>query len=141
MHKISKIIEDIKIIFQKNIDESTPEGRAQKRAKNIALTALSAAIEKIFATLIPLITVSVSRSYLGEEIYGLWLTVTSFFSVFQFADLGLGNGLQTHLSHASGKANNIDECKELISSTFTVLLSISGALIFLSTTHLRFRAE
>lgn len=126
---LKKIFKSFKIIFSKNIDASTPEGREQKRAKAIALTAITAAIEKIFATLIPLITVSVSRKYLGEEIYGLWMTVTSLFAVFQFADLGLGNGLQTNLSHAAGKDNNVEECRELISSTFTVLLSVSGGLI------------
>lgn len=126
---INKLLKSFKIIFSKNIDSSTPEGREQKRAKAIALTAITAAVEKIFATLIPLITVSVSRKYLGDEIYGLWMTVTSLFAVFQFADLGLGNGLQTNLSHAAGKENNVKECRELISSTFAVLLSVAGGLM------------
>ena len=91
----------LKIIFTKNIDTSTEEGRMMKREKAITLTALIASIAKIIAVLIPFITVKVTRGYLGEEIYGLWSSVNSFFAFFAFADLGLGSGLQTNLSKAT----------------------------------------
>ena len=128
---ISKWRKILKIIFTKNIDTSTPEGREQKRQKAITLTALIATVAKIIALLIPFITVKATKKYLGDDIYGLWSSVNSFFAVFAFADLGLGSGLQTNLSKATGKDNNEEECKRLISSTFIMLFSVAGIIIFL----------
>lgn len=127
---IKKFSNNMKIILKKDIDTSTEEGRRQKREQAIALTSVIASIAKIIALLVPFITVRVSRAYLGEEIYGLWSSVNSFFAVFAFADLGLGSGLQTNLSKANGK-DDVEESKRLISSTFIVLLSVAGFLIFL----------
>jgi len=128
---INKWKKTLKIIFTKNIDTSTEEGRMMKREKAMTLTALIASIAKIIALLIPFITVKVTRGYLGEEIYGLWSSVNSFFAFFAFADLGLGSGLQTNLSKATGKNNNEEECKKLISSTFVMLFAVAGSIIFL----------
>lgn len=126
----NKIIKDIKIIFKKDIDISTEEGRKQKREQAIALTSIIATIAKVIALFVPFITIKVSKAYLGDEIYGLWSSVNSFFAVFAFADLGLGSGLQTNLSKANGK-DDIDGSKRLISSTFIVLLCVAGISIFL----------
>lgn len=126
-----KINKTLKIVLNKNIDTSTEEGRIAARERSIVLTSVIASIAKIIALLVPFITVRISRRYLGEEIYGLWSSVTSFFAVFAFADLGLGSGLQTNLSKARGKDNNEDECKRLISSTFTMLFIMAGILICL----------
>lgn len=128
---IKKINNTLKIVFSKNIDTSTEEGRIAKRERAIALTSIIASLAKIIALLVPFITVKISRNYLGEEIYGLWSSVNSFFAVFAFADLGLGSGLQTNLSKARGKDNNEEECKRLISSTFTMLFGVAGTIIFL----------
>lgn len=128
---LKKINYTLNIIFNKNIDTSTEEGRIAKRERAIVLTSLIASFAKIIALLVPFITVKISRSYLGEEIYGLWSSVNSFFAVFAFADLGLGSGLQTNLSKARGKDNNENECNRLISSTFIMLSIVAGILIFL----------
>lgn len=128
---IYKLKKTFSVIFKRNIDVSTEEGRKEKRQQAIALTSVIASIAKIIALLVPLITIRVSRRYLGEEIYGLWSSVNSFFAVFAFADLGLGSGLQTNLSKATGKDNNEEECQRLISSTFIMLFSVAGIIIFL----------
>ncbi len=128
---INKWKKTFKIIFNRDIDTSTDEGREEKRQQAITLTAVIASVAKIIALLIPFITVKITRSYLGEEIYGLWSSVNSFFALFAFADLGLGSGLQTNLSKATGKNNNEDECKKLISSTFIMLFAVAGIVIFL----------
>ena len=128
---INRINKTLKIIFNKNIDISTEEGRAMKRERAIVLTSVIASFSKIIALLIPFITVRITRKFLGEEIYGLWSSVNSFFAVFAFADLGLGSGLQTNLSKASGKDNNYEECNRLISSTFIMLFIVACCIIAL----------
>lgn len=125
LNKIKKLVG---IAFHGAYDTSTPEGRANERARRIALTAVTAALAKVLAMAIPLITVRITYNYLGAETYGLWNAVTSFFALFAFADLGLGNGLQTRLSQASG-LDDENLCKRLISSTYAILLIVSGALL------------
>lgn len=124
---IFSLISLINNILQKN-DLSTEEGRRHEREKRIAMSAVVAALAKVINTAIPLITIKITLSYLGSELYGLWATITSFFALFAFADLGLGNGLQTELSRATGKSD-IELCRRLISSAYAVLLAVSGVLI------------
>ena len=126
---LKKINHTLNIIFNKNIDISTEEGRIAKWERAIVLTSIIASLAKIIALLTPFITVKISRNYLGEEIYGLWSSVNSFFAIFAFADLGLGSGLQTNLSKANGKDNNDDEMERLISSTFIMLFIVSLSII------------
>ena len=119
----------ISVLFQKN-DLSTEAGRGREREKRIALSALLAAVAKVFNTAIPLITMKITIGYLGTELYGLWATVTSFFALFAFADLGLGNGLQTELSRATGR-DDIKQCRTLISSAYLVLTIVPAFLLAL----------
>lgn len=121
MKKLKRLIEVLKV---KDHDLSTPEGRANERSRRIALTAATSMVAKVAAMAIPLVSVRVSYRYLGEEIYGLWSTVTSFFALFAFADLGLGSGLQTSLSRSEG-AGDRDYSRSLISSAFVMLSAVA----------------
>ena len=125
---MSKIKQYIQLIFHGHYDTSTPEGRSLERSRNIALTAMSAMLAKVIAMITPLVTVRLTLTYMGEEIYGLWSAVTSFFTMFTFADLGLGSGLQTELSKASALEDK-SVAKRLVSSTYAILTAVSMALI------------
>lgn len=118
----------LRVVFHKPYDVSTQEGRRLERERRIALTALTGALAKMIATAIPLITVKFSLNYLGSETYGLWAAVTSFFSLFAFADLGLGNGLQTELSRATG-TDDMTLCRKLVSSAYFMLSLVAGSLL------------
>ena len=121
------------LAFRKPFDTSTREGRSQERYRRMALTAITSVIAKVLGASIPLITVKLSYNYLGPELYGLWVAIISFFSLFNFADLGLGNGLRTMLGNAYGK-NDIKKSKEMIASTFYMLIGVTLLfnIIFLS---------
>lgn len=128
---ISKVILKTKntyeLLVMKN-DLDTDIGRAREREKRIIYSAVTAVIAKVISTAIPLITVKITLSYLGYELYGLWTTIISFFSLFTFADLGLGNGLQTELSRISADGNK-ENCRKIISSAYFILLIVSLILI------------
>jgi O-antigen/teichoic acid export membrane protein len=130
---LNKIRDLIIVSFHKPYDTSTEEGRSKERYRRMALTAITSVIAKIFGASIPLITIKLSFNYLGAELFGLWMAIISFFSLFNFADLGLGNGLRTMLGNAYGK-NDIKLSKIMVSSTFYMLLSVSFivVIIFLS---------
>lgn len=118
------------LAFHKPYDLSIEGNRSRERNRRIALTSLVSIVEKVITTAIPLITIRITYDYLGVEVYGLWSAVTNFFALFSFSDLGLGNGLQTKLSQASGK-NDIALCKKLLSSTNFILSSIASLLLVL----------
>ncbi len=123
-----KLKEKILMVFHKPFDTSTIEGREKERARRIAITAITAMIAKAFALVVPLITTRITLKYLGEEIYGLWSAVVSFFALFTFADLGLGSGLQTELSRKSA-LNDKEAENRLVSSCYTVLSLIASTIL------------
>lgn len=127
---MTKLKELFRLVIHGQYDISTKKGIVLERNRRIALTAITGVIAKVLAMGIPLFTVKVTYSYLGEEIYGLWSAITSFFSLFQFADLGLGNGLKTKLSQAYGKGD-LSLSKKLVSSTYMILMLVSGILLIL----------
>ncbi len=125
---MKKVKEMLKLIFHGPFETDTEEGRSKERARNIALTAMTAMLAKVIAMITPLITVKITLGYMGEEVYGLWTTVVSFFAVFTFADLGLGSGLQTELSHMTALDDDM-LCKKLVSSCYVVLIIVAAALL------------
>ena len=55
------------LCFHKPFDTTTIEGRNKERERRIALTAVTAVISKIFAMIIPLITINITLTYLGND--------------------------------------------------------------------------
>lgn len=127
---INSILGIRKVLFQNN-DSQTEHGMRLERKRKILLTSLTGAFSKILAMTLPLLTIKITYGYLGASTYGLWMALTSFFSLFQFADLGLGNGLKTKLSFSIGK-NQYERSLSLISTTFYILITaaIVSALLF-----------
>src|SRR5680860_76256 len=120
-----------KDIFQfSSHDTSTSVGKSNERYRRILLTGGSTVIVKIFSAAINLITVPLTVHYLGAERYGLWMAISSIMALMSFADLGLGNGLLNAISKAHGK-NSIKDAQTAVSSTFYMLLSISGVLLLI----------
>jgi O-antigen/teichoic acid export membrane protein len=109
-------------------DVSTAAGRSAERLRRITLTALASGGSRVIGLLAPLITIPVTLRYLGDEQYGLWMTITTVVSLFAYADLGLGNGLLTAVSQASGREDSA-EMRRCISSGFFLLLSVGGSLL------------
>ena len=66
---MNRIKQYIQLIFHGHYDTSTPEGRSLERSRNIALTAMSAMLAKVIAMIVPLVTVRLTLSYMGEEIF------------------------------------------------------------------------
>lgn len=60
----------LRLILHGPFNGSTPEGRSQARLRSIYLTAITAILAKVLAMAVPLITVRITLSYMGEEIYG-----------------------------------------------------------------------
>jgi O-antigen/teichoic acid export membrane protein len=105
-------------------DTATEDGRSDERHRNLILSASAAAIAKVAMALITMLTIPMTLRYLGAERFGVWMTITSFVLFLSFTDFGIGNGLVTALSQASGR-NDRREMRELISSGFLASLAIA----------------
>lgn len=130
-HRLNRIF---KLIRLKTFDCSTEEGRSNERYRRAAMTALASAIAKGVSMLTVLISVPLTLNYLGNERYGLWMTISSLIAMLSFADLGLGNGLLNVVSDAKGRDNRQDIIYA-VSSTFFMLTGIAvvlGSIFFIT---------
>lgn len=111
-----------KIEFLKDKLKSNSE-RTNKVMKNIIFSFFV----KGSSILIAFIMVPLLIDRLTPESYGLWLTLTSFLSMFNFFNIGLGSGLKNLLIASIANGNN-KEAKTLISTTYITLFFICIAV-------------
>lgn len=130
-----QLLHALSFVRLKPFDASTPQGRSDERHRRIVLTALVSAAAKGVTVLTALITVPLTLKYLGDERYGLWMTISSVIAILGFADLGMGNGLLNAISEADGKDDR-ETAREYVSSAFfmlsgiAIMLAAMTALIF-----------
>ncbi len=91
------------------------------------ITALSIIGSKGISLLIQLISIPLTYNYLGEERFGLAMTVLSFTMLLTFSDMGLGLGLMNKVAEYD-IAENKESLKKAISSTFFLLTFIATFL-------------
>ena len=125
--RLTAVRDAISLVRLQPFDVSTAEGRGRERVRRAALTAATAAAARVISMGTPLVTFPIVINYLGYEIYGLWATATSLIGMFTFADLGLGNGLLTALSRATGRGDAREQ-QVLVSTTAFVLAGVAFAL-------------
>ncbi|MCI0340533.1 MAG: lipopolysaccharide biosynthesis protein [Planctomycetales bacterium] len=109
-------------------DSSTPGGRSRERYRRVALTVLVSAGARATGLVSILITVPLTVHYLGEERYGLWMTITSFLSLLAFADLGMGNGLLNAIAEAHGR-DDPEAARTHVSSGLLMLCATGAVLV------------
>lgn len=68
---------------------------------------------------------------LSPDVYGIWLTLSSFLGMFSFFNIGMGNGMK-NLLFSSIAAGNPKESKEIVSTTYICLGVIVTLLIIIS---------
>lgn len=71
-----------------------------------------------------LLIVPITLHYLNNEIYGIWLTLTSILYWFSFFDIGLGNGMRNYLTKAISNGN-YEEGRAYLSTTLGILVLIA----------------
>ncbi|MDQ6861273.1 MAG: oligosaccharide flippase family protein [Verrucomicrobiota bacterium] len=82
-------------------------------------------------TLVGLATVPLTIGYLGQERYGIWVTISTFLAFLSFTDFGIANSL----SNALGKAHAEEEhhlAARYVSSAFFIFCAIALAIIAIS---------
>lgn len=102
------------------------------RLHRILLTGVSLYGSKGVVLLVSIVSLPLILSYLGSEKFGMIETLISLVFVINFADLGLGFGLQNRLAEIDSSSEE-GELKSSISSIFTALTlsSIFFLIVFL----------
>jgi len=100
--------------------------RTLKARKNI----IQSFILKGFSIAIGLILIPMTITYVNPVQYGVWLTLSSIITWFNFFDVGLGNGLKNKLAEANA-LNQQENSKIYISTTYAVLTVISLVVFLL----------
>jgi O-antigen/teichoic acid export membrane protein len=90
--------------------------RSKKLKKNIILLL----VFQIASILLNFLLVPLSLNYLGTYKYGVWLTIFSFITWFNFLDIGVGNGLRNKLVEANAQ-NNIPLARKYVSTSYFIL--------------------
>lgn len=117
-----------RILFRPQDYELSDTARRSKiRYRRIAFGAGASASARLISVGISLFMVPLLLHYLGEERYGMWLTMTSLVSLLGLSDLGIGNGLVNSLAQADGKSDR-DAAAQLVSSAAAALLIIAVGL-------------
>ncbi|WP_239311549.1 oligosaccharide flippase family protein [Plantactinospora mayteni] len=71
--------------------------------------------------------IPITLSYLGADLFGLWMVVTALTGMVAFADLGLGNGLMTKLA-ACCSIGDPERARCYISNAYVLLTAIAVGL-------------
>lgn len=100
-----------------------------ERSKNINRQILFSFLAKGIAMLISLIQVPLLFKHLGDESYGIWLTILSVVSWLSLSDIGIGNGLRNRVAESLA-LNDLTAAREYVSTAYVCLGSIIlGVLI------------
>ena len=131
LHAVRERLRQVRLVIRLlPFDAATPEGRSLERYRRAFWTMLAAAGARGVAILTTLVTVPLTKIYLGDERYGLWLTISSIIAMLGFADLGLGNGLLTAITQAHGR-NDRGLARRCVASALFTLCGISAGMALL----------
>lgn len=112
--------------------EDGPAGLATRsRTRALILGIATGLGSRVLTLAAPLLTIPATLRYLGPDVFGFWMVITSITSMAMFADLGLGNGLLTKLA-PSIAAGDDRRVKSLVSAAYFSLGSIALLLIVAS---------
>ncbi|MEV4385070.1 oligosaccharide flippase family protein [Micromonospora sp. NPDC049580] len=104
-----------------------PTSAASKdRDRTVTVGIAAAMVAKGIGLAAPLVITPACFRFLGDQRYGLWMAVTALTGMAWFADLGLGNGLLTRLSHLADDPRQ--QARE-VSSAFATLGVVAVALL------------
>ncbi len=114
---VSKVISKILALLNKG------HRRSVKARKHV----LASFFIKGGSILISFFLVPITLGYVNEELYGVWLTLSSVVAWFSFFDVGLGAGLRNRLAESWAKNDN-EKARAFVSSTYAILVIIFSSL-------------
>jgi O-antigen/teichoic acid export membrane protein len=113
-------------------DESITAGRRTLRDRRAQLVALASGLFRVIYAGVRIVAVPLSLAYLGTELYGVWLALTSILAWLAVADLGIPNGsLINALSEALAR-DDVARARRIVSSACVAMVGMAAAVIGLT---------
>lgn len=97
------------------------------RGKAFGLFFMTSLASRAVGIACQLLQVPIALSVLGAEAFGLWMTLYSFTYLMNFADCGVGIGVQNKIAEAFS-IDDRDTARLLFNSAFVFLLAVSSVL-------------
>ena len=95
----------------------------EKRTRIAKLNILGSILIKGVSIIVQLLLVPITLGYLSEELYGVWITLSSIIIWISFFDIGLTLGLKNKLAEALAVGDRALG-KKLVSTTYATLICI-----------------
>jgi O-antigen/teichoic acid export membrane protein len=137
MNVIAMLRETGKDLQSTAMQSLDPAERSAARHRRAAVTGITSGVSRAVRIGVTFITIPLTLHYLGNQRFGLWMTISSVLAMAGFADFGVGNGVLNTVSTAFGK-DDWDGIRGAISSGFAVLTLIGSGLLALFFSIYRF---
>jgi O-antigen/teichoic acid export membrane protein len=124
---VGEISATSKRVERMSVTGAALKAASARRDRLAKINGVAAAIARASQVGIWLLTVPLAIRYLGNERFGLWMTINSVMAMATFADFGLGNGVLNSISSAYGRENK-EEIRRVISNGLAVLTLIAAVL-------------
>ena len=95
----------LKYLRVQPFDTSSEEGRNAERYRLALWSVIANISSRGIAMLVMVLSVRWTLPYLGEERFGVWMTIASFVGMLIFLDLGVGNALTNHVAMVAADGN------------------------------------
>ncbi len=93
---------------------------AAYRASRVKMAAVASIVSRCGVLLVTIVSTPLAIDSLGKEQFGIWVTITTFFSLFSFLDGGVGNAVVNFVTdHRAGNAKH--SIAEIIRSSYLVV--------------------
>jgi O-antigen/teichoic acid export membrane protein len=102
--------------------------RGSERNRRAVLAGSIATMARVVQIGASLVTVPLTLKYLGNERFGLWMTISSVLAMAAFADFGVGNGVLNLVAEACGRDDMVG-VRRAVSSGFAILNGIAAFLL------------
>ena len=116
------------LLLPRDPKSADDHSRGAERNRRAALTGGTATLARVVQISTSLITVPLTLKYLGNERFGLWMTISSVLAMAAFADFGVGNGVLNTVAKAFGR-DDMEGIRKAVSSGFALLNTIAALLL------------
>ena len=110
--------------FALSLNRVQPQSHGERRYQRILQSVLTGFFGKGVSIVVSFLAVPLALGYLGAELYGVWITISTLLVWISLADLGLGNGLTNLLAAAYGKERP-DLAQKYVATAFWLLTGIA----------------
>jgi len=118
----------LQLLLPRDPDSLEDHKRGAERNRRAMLTGGVATVARVVQIGTSLVTVPLTLKYLGNERFGLWMTISSVLAMAAFADFGVGNGILNTVAKAFGN-DDVVGIRRAVSSGFAILNSIAILLL------------